>query len=507
MIKKEKDKQGVIPEKIIFGSFLIITLLLIANIPQMVRGDPPSIDAGNYVRPSDDRIAYYNFNYVDSGYIADDSGKEKSGELKGGCSLSTNERDNNINGNAALLFDGINDYVQIDNSDDFDFNEFAITALIYTSEESGDDLIICSKCDDPANPDDGFKFYLDEGKLNFTIWNGGTESSVCDSDGDDLRDDDWHFVAFERHSDRYKLYIDPTSGGYGMVENVTGDDEPGDNTGYFYIGKFYNSYFEGSMDFLYAYELPHDDDFDPFTLNRMWGNKNIGYWPLDEGVLDEDKNFVNDMVRYDYHSYGTVNGDLDSVNYISSKPNGVPGTHSLQFTQGEDPGYVCVTDDDNYFGFTGSQYEVDLYIEFMFWTESCQISQMLIEKWDWTNVIPPQANGYRIYLEYNPGLMRVEAKFDLGYTNIASVTSNTQIYNGYWYHVWAWVTGGTMFFHVSGYGTPSTQSGPASYGIGSTSSNPLLFALGYPSPVTPYTADWPFLGALDDIVIGKCPPL
>ncbi len=43
------------------------------------------------------------------------------------------------------------------------------------------------------------------------------------------------------------------------------------------------------------------------------------------------KNFVNDMVRYDYHSYGTIYGDLESVEYVSAKPNGVPGTNALQF--------------------------------------------------------------------------------------------------------------------------------------------------------------------------------
>ncbi len=217
MKKKENEKKRTISGKLFVGSSLIIILLLISSIPQIVRGDPPSIDSGNYVRPSDDRIAYYNFNYNDNGYVADDSGRGKSGELKGGCSFQTNERDDNIGGNAALYFDGDEDYVQIDDPDDgdFDFGNFVISSLINPETQEGDH-IICSKYKDDETKN-GFVFYLDGGKIGFTLWNDDTEYDIHDSDGDDLIDGEWHYVAVETLSDRYinTIYVDPTVGSYG----------------------------------------------------------------------------------------------------------------------------------------------------------------------------------------------------------------------------------------------------------------------------------------------------
>ncbi len=387
-------------------------LMLVSSMPLESLAVPPgNVDSGNYVADNHNtHIAYYNFNDIysyydeeldeDIDYVWDDSGRDKKGILKGNDIDGTDERDNNINGNGALAFNGNDDYVHVNHSTDFDIgsNNFAISALIKASSD-GSDFPICSKLD----PDDnGFTFYLDDqGLLGFTVWESGSSSSIVDTNGDDLRDDNWHFVAVEVFQDTARLYIDPSAGSYGEVEVANNfNDDPGDNDVPFYIGREDDEYYKGDIDFIYFYKLETSVLPAPTSRDRMWGLENVGYWPMDEGLIESmpsDRNYINDMVRSDFHSYGLADPGVTSFSSSGGiNGNSAPGTHCLQ-SYGN--GGVTVNDAGNYLGFNCGPYEDDIYIEFWVSIEDIDDNIMLVEKWDWLSV--NTANGYRVYIDYD----------------------------------------------------------------------------------------------------------
>jgi len=510
-------KQGMnngneITRVIRFSSAILVLIFIISMIPPEIMAVPDcDVDSGNYVKPPNDdsnKIVYYNFNYLYTAgntYVPDDSGREKEGKINGCTQVS--EKDNNINGNAALSFDGEDDYIEVNDSADFDFGYFVISALIRT-DSTQDYLPICSKYSNVNDIENGYIFYLNEGQLGCSIFYDDSEVTIYDSDGDDIRDDSWHYILFESFHGYYKLFVDPTSGSYGEVESLSNGICPGITETPFNIGKETkndpDTYYEGIMDCLYAYEIPPYGFPTPTFSHKMWGIDNVGYWPLDEGT--DDYNFINDMVRYDYHSYGMKCGNLNAIHYCSDKPYGVPGTHSILFNGGENPGFIGVDDTANKLDFYCNINHDDLYLEFWFLTENNEINQMLIEKWDWGDSPDSlNANGYRIFLDYQVLLGRVVTTFEVSRNNVVStVTANDVIQNNYWYHVWAWALSGGLYILVEGSTIPTPQLGQAnSQGIGSTS-NPLLFGCGKPAPT--YNYDWPLTGEMDDIVIGHCYP-
>lgn len=489
----------------------IVTLIIILSIDALNTCGIPDdeIDSGKYINPpcrSSNNIAYYNFNYIyidnNISYVTDDSGRGKDGRIFG-CTQE-DERDENI-GDAALSFDGINDYIRINDSPDFNFCNFVISAMIKPNELAADYIPICSKYEESGNNKNGFIFYLDHGQLGFTAYNATSYITIIDSDGDDLRDNDWHYVFFESYyGNGFSLYIDPSSGSYGEVESTSQRIYPGTTGTYFYIGREdkTNTFFDGIIDCIYAYEIPWEGlpPPTPDDSQRMWGFQNVGYWPMDEGT--DNVIYVNDMVRYDYHSYGINGGDEDAVDYTSS-PTCIPGTNCLVFYGGEDPGWIEIDDSDNYLDFACPQNGDQLYIEFWFLTEADDEDQMLIEKWDWS-VIQHIANGYRLFIDYtNPTSV---LKFQVANSNtVSSVTADGSIQNNIWYHVWAWADSGILniWLESQNGGPGELEQSSSQNGIGATTS-PLVFGCGKPNYVI---GGWPLIGEIDDVVIGRLYPI
>ncbi len=215
----------------------------------------------------------------------------KKGLLNGDVA-GTDEKDDNINGDGALTFDGNGDYVHVNHSADFNIgsNNFVISSLIKTSSEETD-LIICSKTQADNN---GFSFYLSgAGLLTFSVWDNSANAIIYYVNGDDLRDDDSHYVAVEIFQNTASIYnVDPFSGSYGEVEEyVDFPQDPGDNTNPFYIGKKDTSYFEGDIEYsLYFYTLETSFSLNPpypANRDRMWGLENVCYLSMDEGLIEE----------------------------------------------------------------------------------------------------------------------------------------------------------------------------------------------------------------------------
>jgi hypothetical protein len=512
--KKENEKTKIIREPL-FGCFAIGILMLLSLIPfESIAVPPGGVDSGNYISDDHDtHIAYYNFNDIytyenedeeDIEYVWDDSGRDKKGLLKFDTT-GTSEKDNNIDGNAALTFDGDGDYVHVNSSSDFNISgrNFVISAMIKTSSENNE-LTICSRGDYGNN---GFTFCLESGLLTFRAWDSGFDT-IYDIGGSDLRDGNWHYVAIEYYQATARLYVDPSIGNYGQVEiDSTFQFFPANSTSPFYIGRGQSDYFEGAIDFVYFYAIETQYFPTPTTRDRMFGKENVGYWPMDEGYENIGQNWdiVNDLVRSDFHSYGQVSNP-NQVDYVSVSQNTAPGTHGLQFTttaQRTQHGSVVVDDTDNYLDFDCNPEQDDIYLECWINIEDSEENQIVIEKWDWNG--EDDAYGYRLYLDYDPFLEEYELKFQLANSTITTLTGRSIVPN-YWHHVWAWSVDGTMHTHVEGGLRPDTTDNTTnSNGIGQTE-NDLLFAFGYPVWYNDDSPYWPFIGTMDDVVIGRCYP-
>ncbi len=489
-------------------------LMLVLSIPMDSLAVPPgNVDSGNYVADNHDtHVAYYNFNdiYTDEEekqYIWDDSGRDKKGFLEDNAE-GTDEKDDNINGYGALSFDGDGDYIHVDTSGDFNISgrNFVISALIWT-DSSDSELTICSRGD---YGNSGFKFCIESGLLTFRAWNMGSYF-IYDIGGNDLRDENWHYVAVEYYQGTARLYIDPSPGSYGEVESksFTSLNYPGNCSYPFFIGKGQSAsdYFEGIIDFVYFYAIEIPSFPAPSSRDRMWGMENVGYWPMDEGLIGdvpEDRNIINDMARSDFHSYG-IAGESTGFGGSNTIGNGAPGTHYLQFGGG--PSGVMVDDENDYLDFACDPGEDDIYIEFWVNIEDTEGNMLLIEKWDWLEEEEGSANGYRIYVDYD-GLTETYAfAFELACDSITTL-SLSGCDPGYWYHLWAWsdASTGTMNMSYDAHLHFSASSSTSNtYGIGETD-NDLFFATGRPYWITPQQVDWVLVGKMDDVVIGRCYP-
>jgi hypothetical protein len=504
-----------------------------------------SWDYGNYSAYDTTRIAMYNFNNGTGTSVYDDSGRGKSGTLYGNTSW-VNERDNNLTGiDAALEFDGSSDYVRVYHSNDFnissaDVDGFVMSAMIKVPADCTKSyLSILSKINRYRHPDHpyeyeydysyGFYFYLTNGNLRFSAYNGQVDENptsyylnIQDSDGVDLRDGEWHFVAveFRRNNDVgiYELIIDPTETNAGVVETKSLGSgyqqpiiQPGNSTKDFFIGRRdiswdYDKDFEGIIDCVYFYEI--DSNSVPNSGHRMWGNTNVGYWSFDEGEELDPRNIVNDLVRWTsfnagYHSYGETFGT--GIAYIA-RPFPWKGQHNIELNNRppEEIAYVQVYDPVNVLDFNAPMGQEDLYVEFLIKAEYIlyQTPNFILTKFDDV----PIPNGYRFYLigttPYSAGQLVFEIANN-GVTTSITTPVNSIDYN--WIHVWAWVENGTMFLKMkneeTGYVWPIMAT--PSCGIGATSSD-LFF--GTQLIYGGFDHTYNYNGHLDEVVIGHCFP-
>jgi len=152
------------------------------------------------------QIAYYPFNGNANDVIAGNDA------VVYGATLAT---DRNGNLNSAYLFDGVNDYMEVENPAPFNFgtDEFAVSLWIK-----------------PLNPTQAFQMIFQKGGLNGYedpqywlrlndligssslrgLWGSGTLNPVIIdyNDTDLLYDGKWHHIIFQRTNEKNELYVD-----------------------------------------------------------------------------------------------------------------------------------------------------------------------------------------------------------------------------------------------------------------------------------------------------------
>jgi hypothetical protein len=493
----------------------ILAIILIAN-SVYVYATPPACDQKEYFK-NEGKVTEYYFNEGSGIITHDDSGDQKTGYLHGDTDW-VSERDSNIYGtlssiDAALSFDGDGDYVNVSYSTDFNVgssqSSCAVSAWIKVAENSSDYMVICGIWsynglfpeEDENAYLEGWWLYLDEGHLGFGSLYGQVlrdeayRFSIVDSDGVDLRDGYWHFVACEYRDYYYYLYIDPVIISPNCVEqsyNLIGSfgcasdsSSTGDND--FLIGCSWDTdiydwsyyyFFEGVIDNLHVYQIYSDSP-------RMFGCGSSAYWSFDE----RHGSIINDRIDCDYmdpnvygwNSYGELNGEY----YF------VPGVDKFQLQFGPtNDGYACIYDSP------GIDLGGDMYIEFFFTRASGQIDiiESLLSKIDVTS--GTIQDGYMIYLNNEN---RIIFKSYNGGTVSSLISPTNTISTGTTYHVWLWLFSNTMYMDIDLVNGQDVYASSSSWnGIGSTT-NHLYFgaALDYPGNYCYYN------GTLDEVIFSN----
>ncbi|MCX7758994.1 MAG: LamG domain-containing protein [bacterium] len=148
-------------------------------------------------------VAYYDFQpYPDSSKLYDKSPGCNHGIING-CTLT-----GGING-YAYNFDGIDDYINIGNSSNFDFiGPFSISMYLKTSTIDTNYRTIISKCGGTVS-DTPFCIDIKNGKLRFFAnTSGGTYGIADETSYTSIADNNWHHIACIYDGTNWAIYVD-----------------------------------------------------------------------------------------------------------------------------------------------------------------------------------------------------------------------------------------------------------------------------------------------------------
>ena len=216
-------------KKYLFGFAIFFNLLIIANkaLPQC-----------------NGLVGQWLFN----GNLNDETSNANHGTGFGGITFTTG-----VDGttNSALLFDGIDDYVNIPNHIVFQFGNgsFTLSYWYNTTSTEGDNLVNkCGSGNSAPAPYYGISTYAGDGNTSVrTSFN----SSILDANGPSLANGQWHHIVFTRNGSLLSLYID------GVLNN-SGSFPPDDISNSFLLvlgrnQEIYQYTYEGKMDNLRLY--------------------------------------------------------------------------------------------------------------------------------------------------------------------------------------------------------------------------------------------------------------
>ena len=127
-----------------------------------------------------------------------------------------------------LDFDGVDDYIDVDNSYPLTSNNFSFEVWVKTESTTGNQTIFSKK--DKSNPAGGYEFTITNGNPTFK-WNGNTLSSNYK-----LIKNKWFHVAVIYNVSTARIYVNGID-----VGNTSGASNPTATSAPFIIGAIYNS--------------------------------------------------------------------------------------------------------------------------------------------------------------------------------------------------------------------------------------------------------------------------
>ena len=143
-------------------------------------------------------------------------------------------------GTASLLLDGDSDYLDVDDSADWDIStNFTIDFWVKHTDHAGNEVYLSHN---EGADDRWYIIHIHGTGINFGIISGGT--TIVQVSCAEITDTNWHHVALCKVGNEYGLYKDGNQLGY------TSDSDIDSFTGTLYIGQRGNSavYFDGHMD-------------------------------------------------------------------------------------------------------------------------------------------------------------------------------------------------------------------------------------------------------------------
>ena len=274
---------------------------------------------------NDGLVALYHF----SGDATDSSGNGNNGTVNG-ATLTT---DKNSVSNQAYSFDGVNDYMAINNVD-VSNSDFSISGWFMA-----DVLDITSPIfEDYLSENDRNMLYLNtNGELIAYNVHGGTYESVTATG---LTNSTWYFFTYIRSGTTFYLYLNGVEIGSDSYINPS-------NTNNFYVGKRgYNSaYFDGKIDEVRIYNralsdyevlqlyVGYDTDADSVTATETIGLE--AYYKLDGDATDSSGN-GNTLYNVSGLTYNTGlinNGGLwNGTSTIAEVPDFIDSGGTNNFT-------------------------------------------------------------------------------------------------------------------------------------------------------------------------------
>ncbi len=157
-----------------------------------------------------------------SGTIGDFSSRNNNGTPSGGVNYSSSGKIN-----SALGFDGINDYISIPNSADFNLgNTLTIEAWIYPTNLGGRPAIFSTRVSNPAN-----SFQLEVGVGNFhsdVVAVAGVSTWVLETQNNAVTPNQWNYIVYTRNGSgtgNHKIYVNgqlktlQTESAYNFIDN------------------------------------------------------------------------------------------------------------------------------------------------------------------------------------------------------------------------------------------------------------------------------------------------
>lgn len=145
----------------------------------------------------------------------DSSFYEKQVTSVNGASVATNKK---YFGSGSAYFDGINDYLELSDSPDWNFGteDFTIEFWELNSTKNSRQHALSFGSSSASNIDFDFN---DPGACNgsakgiWVYWNSGGSNAICAGNTNDYTDGKWHHVAFIRKNNVMTLYVDGKSVG------------------------------------------------------------------------------------------------------------------------------------------------------------------------------------------------------------------------------------------------------------------------------------------------------
>ncbi len=198
-------------------------------------------------------VAYYNF---DNGTAADSSGNSNNGVLIGGPTLTAGKV-----GAASLLFDGVDDYVNIPHSSSVNIGSgnfaFSFWFKKTNATDSYTSLLSKNTSDDSDGP--GFVFFLRETVPN--IYAGiGNGSATLGAAGTPINNTDWqHVTVVREQGQKLLVYLNGVVAAQSTVVDTIGDVSNavgitiGKGAGLNPSGPPHQEYFKGAIDDVRVY--------------------------------------------------------------------------------------------------------------------------------------------------------------------------------------------------------------------------------------------------------------